>query len=723
MKNEILKFIVLNWDIVGPILYGLVLEIALRLWPTKNNVSIIDNIWKLFNRAIPNIRIPQEKDEIIETIENNIPKKKNRVLLNVARHVLGFVILLFVSVSANAQIYSNFKGLAFINADSATARYNASVMQSNYAPAGYLYYNKQSAKWRIFSNGVWSDLNSGGGSGGNFWPLEGTGIITNPNIIEMRQQPVVFTSSDGVSDSITTEFVNGTANFTAQGATSNSSITINSTGFDLGTVASNEQSSITNTAQGNQINSLNSNANLLAAGIGTNSVTTPSWIVSTVDATTSFDSRIVGTADASNSIVISATNPIFSGLRYSSSYASNYTDRSLTDRGYVLSAKTYAGKQTMFSDATNAGINVGATATNPSTLVDGDLWYNSANTTLNTRINSGTGTIPYTTNVSTNTRIPFYIATNGRLGDDSGFSFNTTGDVLSIGRVVAKTTTTLAGLNTGTFAGDPSSLTNGDIWYNSTTNKFRARENGVSVNIIGGGGSPAGSNTQIQFNNGGAFGADSDLTFATDRVTATNATITTDLKVSTLTQGGTIPSVALATTAGAIIDNANFHFDTPNGDLYVGSFSAGTDGVQIRDNQAITAMNPTNGLSISTQTNTTGNGGTITIAGGVVSGGNLNAGDILLTLNNGTGTGDNGRLRISSGANKPTGTAVLVGGTVTINHNAVSANSQIFLTSQIDGGTVGFLRVSARVAGTSFTVTSSSGTDTSTIAYLIIEPN
>jgi len=39
-----------------------------------------------------------------------------------------------------------------------------------------------------------------------------------------------------------------------------------------------------------------------------------------------------------------------------------------------------------------------------------------------------------------------------------------------------------------------------------------------------------------------------------------------------------------------------------------------------------------------------------------------------------------------------------------------------------DGGTPGWLRVSARTPGTSFTITSSSGTDTSTVAYQIFEP-
>lgn len=69
-----------------------------------------------------------------------------------------------------------------------------------------------------------------------------------------------------------------------------------------------------------------------------------------------------------------------------------------------------------------------------------------------------------------------------------------------------------------------------------------------------------------------------------------------------------------------------------------------------------------------------------------------------------------------------TGTAVLVGGTLLVANTTITANSRIFLTSQVNGGTPGFLRVSARVPGTSFTILSSSGTDTSTVGFLIIEP-
>lgn len=77
---------------------------------------------------------------------------------------------------------------------------------------------------------------------------------------------------------------------------------------------------------------------------------------------------------------------------------------------------------------------------------------------------------------------------------------------------------------------------------------------------------------------------------------------------------------------------------------------------------------------------------------------------------------------VSSGGAATAGRVVLVGGTATVNTTAVGANTIILMDNQALGGTAGFLRVSARVAGTSFTITSSSGTDTSTIGWVLVEP-
>lgn len=71
---------------------------------------------------------------------------------------------------------------------------------------------------------------------------------------------------------------------------------------------------------------------------------------------------------------------------------------------------------------------------------------------------------------------------------------------------------------------------------------------------------------------------------------------------------------------------------------------------------------------------------------------------------------------------KVQGTAVLIAGTLDVSLASITANSRIFVTSQVDGGTPGFLRISARAVGVSFTILSSSNSDTSTVAYQIFEP-
>ncbi|MCK5603825.1 hypothetical protein KAR91_18195 [Candidatus Pacearchaeota archaeon] len=78
---------------------------------------------------------------------------------------------------------------------------------------------------------------------------------------------------------------------------------------------------------------------------------------------------------------------------------------------------------------------------------------------------------------------------------------------------------------------------------------------------------------------------------------------------------------------------------------------------------------------------------------------------------------------IVEGSNAAMGLATLSGGAITVANTLVTANSRIFITAQADGGTPGSLRVSGRSAGTNFVITSSSGADTSTVAWEIKEPN
>jgi hypothetical protein len=80
-----------------------------------------------------------------------------------------------------------------------------------------------------------------------------------------------------------------------------------------------------------------------------------------------------------------------------------------------------------------------------------------------------------------------------------------------------------------------------------------------------------------------------------------------------------------------------------------------------------------------------------------------------------------GGLQIKEGNNARLGTTILTAGSAVVTNTSVTENTRIFLTSQSDGGTPGWLRVSTRSLSASFTVRSSSDTDTSTVAYMLVE--
>lgn len=81
-------------------------------------------------------------------------------------------------------------------------------------------------------------------------------------------------------------------------------------------------------------------------------------------------------------------------------------------------------------------------------------------------------------------------------------------------------------------------------------------------------------------------------------------------------------------------------------------------------------------------------------------------------------------LQVKEGANAKMGTAVLNGVTeVTVATTAVTASSRILLTVQAPGGTIGGAAyVSSRVPGTSFGIKGLVALDTSTVAWMIVEP-
>ncbi len=81
------------------------------------------------------------------------------------------------------------------------------------------------------------------------------------------------------------------------------------------------------------------------------------------------------------------------------------------------------------------------------------------------------------------------------------------------------------------------------------------------------------------------------------------------------------------------------------------------------------------------------------------------------------------KLTASTGAAGTSGTtAALTTGSIVVNTTAVTANSLVFFTTNTLGTVTApqAYRVSARTPGTSFTITSAAGTDTSTVNWFLI---
>jgi len=78
--------------------------------------------------------------------------------------------------------------------------------------------------------------------------------------------------------------------------------------------------------------------------------------------------------------------------------------------------------------------------------------------------------------------------------------------------------------------------------------------------------------------------------------------------------------------------------------------------------------------------------------------------------------------RLPTGASGITGTATLAAGTVTVSTTSVTANSFVFVSYNTTAGTPGSVRApqASIVAGTSFVISSTSGTDTSTVNWFVI---
>lgn len=81
-----------------------------------------------------------------------------------------------------------------------------------------------------------------------------------------------------------------------------------------------------------------------------------------------------------------------------------------------------------------------------------------------------------------------------------------------------------------------------------------------------------------------------------------------------------------------------------------------------------------------------------------------------------------GKIAISNSGPSPSiGIATLVSGSTTVSTTAIGINSIVMLTIQSAGGTVGSVYVSSKILNTSFTITSTSALDSSSVGWVIID--
>lgn len=127
------------------------------------------------------------------------------------------------------------------------------------------------------------------------------------------------------------------------------------------------------------------------------------------------------------------------------------------------------------------------------------------------------------------------------------------------GPLQTTTTATTAGLNIVGFAGNPSALKNGDIWYNSSTTGMMMRVNGLTRMIMNFSGTP--NTPSIPFNNvsgNGGYIDSPNLTFSTNRLSGTTLYLTVSASTAT---AGTAP---IKMTSGTVMTTAEagaFEYD------------------------------------------------------------------------------------------------------------------------------------------------------------------
>ncbi len=597
MKN-VIDFLIEHWK-EGIGLSAIILEILLRLFPTKKDWSLVNKIFAILNVIIPNLE---------RGADGKIKRKR------IAKIVIFFALCVNLGNYVNAQNPVNVFGrgiYSYNTTDTVTLQNARTTLQNNQGNTGVIYFDKTRNKWRGWDGSAYADL-FGQGDTFNFDSLPfvtpehygavGDGVTNDATAIQSAVnsgKPVWF----GQKNYRITSGINVPINSKLIGSGKGSIISI-TTGITILTLNGNTL-----------VDNLTFDGTDAASQIGirvSDAVAATSTKISNIISNCIFIDLNYG-LNASNVYGVSYEGAYYvESCYFTSNNIGVYLEASAEYNNFV-NCVSYANTTGVRFDANNNQWNGGHVTANTtgffmsntsSKWIVNGVHINHNTTALNDNSQGAAGQHTFSDNHVFGGNMILNGATDGRfLGNtfsdaaptnwtftnqsrcvfsENNFVYTPTISLTGTyptffnnswvagiatyaennitGKLNLIPSATLAGLNAGSLAGDPSALINGDIWYNSTTGNLRARIAGSSVSL--GIGTIAGTLSSPQIAYGSAANtikgeAGFEYNETTNFLSTPNITVSNNLYNSALTSG----RIPIVTTSGLITDDNGLTYD------------------------------------------------------------------------------------------------------------------------------------------------------------------
>lgn len=340
------------------------------------------------------------------------------------------------------------------------------------------------------------------------------------------------------------------------------------------------------------------------------------------------------------------------------------TDAWRTTGTTTVSAPTIVGRPLFDPDATNAALRIGSVSSDPSSVSNGDVWYNSVSGSLKYRMNSASY-FPVMTSVLSTNRVPFGAGNVPyRLQDSANFTYS--GNVLTLGPAGGSPTPGIQ-MNAGglSFSGvAPSAST---INFGSAGTIVATSGNAVLSYTAGVPTNTSGSLSSHVFNVGSGFN------FSSGTLTYNFMSLVPTIN-TTGTYAGTFRGILYAPTVSNAVGLTHYAFQSTAGNILLGNHGldtgtkldvrgpSGGNVLRLADNTDTQLFNLSSAGAITSALSTvslvaTGSFGLVTDQGATMS---LTAGGINISANGSPGisiTASNVNSHVTIGGNASTGSA------------------------------------------------------------------